>query len=153
MGAYRLGDIAELCELVQPRIGVLTAIGRRHLERIGSLDAIEQAKGELAVGLPADGTYVTTADDERCLRTTERTRRTCVLFSAAGSPKARTCRAHDIEMAEGTTRFTLRHGAERGHGPLQAARPPQRRQPARRRRGRGSASTCRSTQSAARSPG
>ena len=36
MGAYRRGDVAELCELVQPTIGVLTAIGPAHLERFGS---------------------------------------------------------------------------------------------------------------------
>jgi UDP-N-acetylmuramoyl-tripeptide--D-alanyl-D-alanine ligase len=111
MGAYRLGDVAELCELVHPKIGILTAIGPAHLERFGSLDAIEQAKGELAEGLPSDGTYITTADDERCLRTTERTPARVVLFSAAGSPNADVT-AHDIEMAEGTTRFTLRHGAD-----------------------------------------
>ena len=111
MGAYRLGDVAELCDLVHPRIGILTAIGPAHLERFGSLDAIEQAKGELAEGLPADGTYITTADDERCLRTTERTQAQVLLFSAAGAPNA-DITAHDIEMAEGTTRFTMRHGTD-----------------------------------------
>lgn len=111
MGAYRPGDIAELCELVHPTIGVLTAIGPAHLERFGSLDAIERAKGELAEQLPAGGTYVTTADDERCLRTTERTAARVVLFSAAGSPDA-DLTATGIEMAEGTTRFTLRRGGE-----------------------------------------
>ena len=109
MGAYRLGDVKELCELVRPRIGVLTAIGPAHLERFGSLDAIEQAKGELAEELPPDGVYVTNADDERCLRTAERTQARVILFSAAGAPSADVT-AHDIEMAEGTTRFTLRHG-------------------------------------------
>jgi UDP-N-acetylmuramoyl-tripeptide--D-alanyl-D-alanine ligase len=113
MGAYRLGDVAELCDLVHPRVGVLTAIGPAHLERFGSLDAIEQAKGELAEGLPADGTYITTADDERCLRTTERTQARVILFSAAGSPDA-DITAHDVEMAEGTTRFTLRRRTETG---------------------------------------
>jgi UDP-N-acetylmuramoyl-tripeptide--D-alanyl-D-alanine ligase len=107
MGAYRLGDVAELCELVHPRIGVLTAIGPAHLERFGSLDTIEQAKGELAEQLPPDGAYATNADDERCLRTAERTRARVVLFSAAGSPDAELTAA-DIVMAEGTTRFTLR---------------------------------------------
>ncbi|HKP22105.1 MAG TPA: UDP-N-acetylmuramoyl-tripeptide--D-alanyl-D-alanine ligase [Thermoleophilaceae bacterium] len=107
MGAYRLGDVAELCNLVHPRIGVLTAIGPAHLERFGSLDAIEQAKGELAEGLPEYGTYVTTVDDERCLRTTERTQARVLLFSAAGSEEADLW-AEGIEMAEGTTRFTLR---------------------------------------------
>jgi UDP-N-acetylmuramoyl-tripeptide--D-alanyl-D-alanine ligase len=111
MGAYRLGDVAELCDLVHPRIGILTAIGPAHLERFGSLDAIEQAKGELAEGLPGDGTYITTADDERCLRTTERTQARVLLFSAAGARNA-DITAHDIEMAEGTTRFTMRHGTD-----------------------------------------
>jgi UDP-N-acetylmuramoyl-tripeptide--D-alanyl-D-alanine ligase len=106
MGAYRRGDVAELCELVHPRIGVLTAIGPAHLERFGSLDEIERAKGELAEALPADGTFVTNADDERCVRVTERTRASVVLFSAAASQEAE-IGAHDITMAEGTTRFTL----------------------------------------------
>ena len=111
MGAYRLGDVAELCDLVHPRVGVLTAIGPAHLERFGSLDAIEKAKGELAEGLPSDGTYITTADDERCLRTTERTQARVLLFSAAGSQTADLW-AEQIEMAEGTTRFVLRYGDE-----------------------------------------
>jgi UDP-N-acetylmuramoyl-tripeptide--D-alanyl-D-alanine ligase len=111
MGAYRLGDVAELCELVRPKIGVLTAIGPAHLERFGSVDAIEQAKGELAEHMPADGVYVTNADDERCVRTAARTAARIVLFSAAGAPDAELT-AHDVEMAEGTTRFTLRHGSE-----------------------------------------
>jgi UDP-N-acetylmuramoyl-tripeptide--D-alanyl-D-alanine ligase len=113
MGAYRLGDVAELCELVHPKIGVLTAIGPAHLERFGSLEAIEQAKGELAEQLPPDGTYVTSADDERCVRTAERTQARVVLFSAAGAEDAELT-ARDISMAEGTTRFTLRRRATGG---------------------------------------
>jgi UDP-N-acetylmuramoyl-tripeptide--D-alanyl-D-alanine ligase len=112
MGAYRRGDIAELCELVTPRIGVLTAIGPAHLERFGSLDETERAKGELAEHLPGDGVYVTSADDERCLRTTERTPARVVLFSTAGAEEAELT-ARDIAMAEGTTRFVLqRRGGE-----------------------------------------
>ena len=107
LGAYRLGDIAELCELVRPEVGVLTAIGPAHLERFGSLDAIERAKGELAAGLPADGVYVTNADDPRCMRTTESTEARVLLFSTAGAPEAEITAA-GISMAEGTTSFTLR---------------------------------------------
>ena len=39
MGAYRPGDIAELCELVRPGVGDLTAFGPAHVERFGSLAA------------------------------------------------------------------------------------------------------------------
>jgi UDP-N-acetylmuramoyl-tripeptide--D-alanyl-D-alanine ligase len=113
MGAYRRGDVAELCELVHPTVGILTAIGPAHLERFGSLDEIEKAKGELAEALPADGTFVTSADDERCLRAAQRTDAQVVLFSTAGAKDA-DLTAHDIEMAEGTTRFMLseRNGEE-----------------------------------------
>ena len=58
MGMYRAGDIAELCELVHPEIGVLTAIGPAHLERMGTIEAIADAKAELALALPADGHLV-----------------------------------------------------------------------------------------------
>jgi UDP-N-acetylmuramoyl-tripeptide--D-alanyl-D-alanine ligase len=106
LGAYRPGDITELCELVRPKIGVLTAIGPAHLERFGSLDAIERTKGELADNLPTDGVYVTNADDPRCVRTAEATDARVVLFSTSGAAEAEITAA-DISMAEGTTRFTL----------------------------------------------
>ncbi len=110
MGAYRRGDVAELCELVHPKIGVLTAIGPAHLERFGSLDEIERAKGELAEALPPDGVFVTNGDDERCVRAAERTAARVVLFSGAGARDA-DLTAEDIAMAEGTTRFLLRRRA------------------------------------------
>ncbi len=56
MGMFRSGDIAELCELVHPTIGVITAIGPMHLERLGSIEAIAAAKGELLDALPPRAT-------------------------------------------------------------------------------------------------
>ena len=63
MGAFREGDIAELCRFVRPTIGVLTAIGPMHLERFGSLNAIRRAKYELIEALPADGVAIMNASD------------------------------------------------------------------------------------------
>jgi UDP-N-acetylmuramoyl-tripeptide--D-alanyl-D-alanine ligase len=108
MGAYRVGDVAELCELVHPRIGVLTAIGPAHLERFGSLDVTEQAKGELADAMPADGgLFVTRADDERTLRVA-RTRAAgrVLLFAPVPHPEADLW-ADDVRLEEGRTRFQL----------------------------------------------
>lgn len=108
MGAYRVGDVRELCELVHPRIGVLTAIGPAHLERFGSLDVTEQAKGELADSIPADGgLFVTRADDERTLRVA-RTRAAgrVLLFAPAPHPEADLW-ADDVRLEEGRTRFAL----------------------------------------------
>jgi len=107
MGAYRTGDVRELCELVHPRTGVLTAIGPAHLERFGSLDVTEQAKGELADAIPADGLFVTRADDERTLRVA-RTRAAgrVLLFAPAPHPEADLW-AEDVRLEEGRTRFAL----------------------------------------------
>ncbi|MGH9025015.1 MAG: Mur ligase family protein, partial [Acidimicrobiia bacterium] len=47
MGTYGPGEIRELCEAIPPDIGVITAIGPVHLERMGSLEAITAAKSEI----------------------------------------------------------------------------------------------------------
>ncbi len=47
MGAYKKGDIKELCELVNPDYSILTGINEAHLERFGSLENTIQAKFEL----------------------------------------------------------------------------------------------------------
>lgn len=108
MGAYREGDVAELCQLVGPSIGVLTAIGPAHLERFGSLDATERAKGELAAAIPPTGVFVTRADDERCRRVADtRASASLRLFSPTPHPDAYVW-AEDIEIASGRTQFVLR---------------------------------------------
>jgi UDP-N-acetylmuramoyl-tripeptide--D-alanyl-D-alanine ligase len=74
MGMYVGGEIAQLAAIARPRIGVVTSVHPVHLSRIGTLDAIEQAKGELVEALPADGVAVLNADDERVRRMASRTR-------------------------------------------------------------------------------
>ncbi|HET9123643.1 MAG TPA: UDP-N-acetylmuramoyl-tripeptide--D-alanyl-D-alanine ligase [Solirubrobacteraceae bacterium] len=112
MGMYRAGDIAELCELVHPRIGVLTAIGPVHLERMGTIEAIADAKAELALALPPDGHLVTNGDDPRCLEIAGRVNVDTVLFGLEN--REAQVRAEAIEMAEGETRFELIIGEQRG---------------------------------------
>ena len=73
MGMYVSGEIADLAAMAQPSIGVVTAVQAVHLSRIGTLDAIEQAKGELLEALPADGTAVLNADDPIVTRMDART--------------------------------------------------------------------------------
>lgn len=48
MGAYGPGSIAKLTRLVQPGVGVITAIGHAHYERFKTLDTVARAKFELA---------------------------------------------------------------------------------------------------------
>ncbi len=113
MGMYRAGDIAELCALVHPRIGVLTAIGPVHLERMGSLEAIAAAKGELAQALPPGGHLVANADDSRVCAIADRVPAGVAVVRYGLEAPGADVRAESIETAEGETRFTLIVGGER----------------------------------------
>ncbi len=73
MGMYALGEIAELARIARPRIGVVTAVAGVHLSRLGSLAAIERAKGELVEALPSDGVAILNQDDRRVRRMADRT--------------------------------------------------------------------------------
>ena len=55
MGATKLGDIKEICDLVKPKYGVVTSIGPQHLESFGSIENVVKTKFELIDSLPADG--------------------------------------------------------------------------------------------------
>jgi UDP-N-acetylmuramoyl-tripeptide--D-alanyl-D-alanine ligase len=83
MGMYVGGEIAQLAAIAQPRIGVVTAVHSVHMSRIGTLDAIERAKGELVEALPADGTAILNADDERVRRMASRTRARSISYGFA----------------------------------------------------------------------
>lgn len=67
MAMYTQGEIARLCELARPTIGVVTMIAPVHLERAGSLEGIVAAKQELVEALPADGVAILNLDDARVI--------------------------------------------------------------------------------------
>jgi UDP-N-acetylmuramoyl-tripeptide--D-alanyl-D-alanine ligase len=105
MGMYAGGEIADLAAIARPRIGVVTAIQPVHLSRIGSLEAIERAKGELIEALPRDGHAVLNADDARVRRMATRTDAPALTYGFAADADVR---AADVRSA-GTDgmRFTL----------------------------------------------
>jgi UDP-N-acetylmuramoyl-tripeptide--D-alanyl-D-alanine ligase len=58
------GQIAELCEIAEPTVGAITNIGPVHLELLGTVDAIAEAKAEILIGLGDAGRAVIPADEE-----------------------------------------------------------------------------------------
>jgi len=62
MGANHAGEIAYLSTTVRPEAALITNAGRAHLEGFGSVEGVAKAKGEIALGLPADGTFVVPGD-------------------------------------------------------------------------------------------
>ena len=64
MGAKQPGDIKEICDLVHPQIGIITAVGEQHLESFKSIENVQRTKFELVDSLPADGLAVVNDDFE-----------------------------------------------------------------------------------------
>jgi UDP-N-acetylmuramoyl-tripeptide--D-alanyl-D-alanine ligase len=65
MGMNRTGEILRLTQIAEPDLGILTNIGPAHLEGLGSIEGIMEAKGELLKGMGARGRFIFNADDPR----------------------------------------------------------------------------------------
>lgn len=62
MGAKQPGDIAEICNLVHPSIGIITAVGPQHLESFKSIENVQRTKFELIDSLPQNGLAIINND-------------------------------------------------------------------------------------------
>ncbi len=64
MGAKQPGDIAEICDLVHPSMGIVTAVGEQHLESFKTIENVGRTKFELIDSLPPDGVAILNDDFE-----------------------------------------------------------------------------------------
>lgn len=64
MGAKQKNDIKEICDLVRPQMGIITAVGPQHLESFKTIENVQATKFELADALPSDGLIVVNDDFE-----------------------------------------------------------------------------------------
>ena len=108
MGMYTGGEIRDLAAIAAPSIGIVTTVQPVHLARIGTIEAIEDAKAELVEALPAaseGGVAILNADDFRVRRMAARTRARVLTYGFAGDADVR---ATDVASAgfDGM-RFTL----------------------------------------------
>ena len=117
MGMRGFGHISQLCEIARPDIGVVTVVGHAHTELVGGLDGVAMAKGELVAALPATGTAVLNADDERVVAMRARTRAEVITYGAAGD-----VRVSDIVL-DGFARARFRVDTPWGSGATQLAVP------------------------------
>jgi UDP-N-acetylmuramoyl-tripeptide--D-alanyl-D-alanine ligase len=116
MGMYDLGEIAQLAEIALPQVGVVTNVGPTHLERLGTIARIAQAKAELPQALPPaeeGGVAILNSDDEWVMAMAGQTEARVFTY---GLRMDSDLWADDIE-GEGLEgiRFRLHHGRETVH--------------------------------------
>ena len=65
VGMNDFGELTRLSEIARPDIGAITNIGHAHLEKLGGLDGVAKAKGELVANFDEDNIFVVNLDDPR----------------------------------------------------------------------------------------
>lgn len=136
MGADHVGNIAYLCDIVRPDIGVVLMVGTAHAGSFGGVANIARTKGELVESLGPDGVAVLNLDDERVAGMAARTAAPITWFTAdergvaraaedvaagraSGLVAARDVRADDQErpvfgLQVGTEEAAVRHPVASG---------------------------------------
>ena len=104
MGARHMGDIAALCEMARPNVGVVLRVGTAHLGEFGSVEKIAQTKGELIQSLEPEaiavlGTYDPHTKAMKSLHAGK------IIYFGEGAHDD--VRAADIEMREARPHFDL----------------------------------------------
>ena len=105
MGAKQQGDIKEICDLVNPHMGIVTAVGEQHLESFKSIENVQSTKFELIDALPADGLGIVN-DDFPFVANRKVNNVECVRYAVNETANA-TYTAKDIIYDETGTRFTI----------------------------------------------
>ncbi len=104
MGAKQIGDIKEICDLVAPTIGIVTAVGEQHLESFKSIENVQRTKFELIDALPANGLGVLNNDFPYVAN--REVKNVPVVRYALKEGKG-DYHVEDIEYGEAETRFTV----------------------------------------------
>lgn len=82
MGAYKKGEIEQLCRIVHPKIGVLTAVNEQHVSLFGGLEKTMAAKYELIVALPKSGLALFNGNNENARSLYTKTAMRKVLYTS-----------------------------------------------------------------------
>ena len=104
MGARHIGDIAALCQMAKPDIGVVLKVGRAHVGEFGSQEAIAKAKSEMISSLQPTSLAILGGYDEFTPKMAALHKGKTVVF---GEKLSFEVRATDIEVREGRAHFDL----------------------------------------------
>jgi len=97
MGAYKIGEIKAVCDIVKPEIGILTGINEQHLALFGTQENIIKGKYELIESLPDNGLAVFNGENKYCLE----------LFEKTNKKKLKYNFVEGIEIGKNGSRFAV----------------------------------------------
>lgn len=103
MGMNHAGELAPLCALTQPQLGIITTIGSAHLEYLGSRENIAHEKCALARALPEDGYLIYPATDDFAAYIATQTQARLLPVGGCDSP----VRALEAQSTAGGSRYRL----------------------------------------------
>lgn len=113
MGMNHQGEIAQLTRLVRPHVALVTAIAPAHIENLGSLEGIADAKAEIFEGLEPGGTAIIPFDTPYCARLAEAARNHAAQVITFGRGEGADVRARDvIQLDNGTMIAAVLPGVE-----------------------------------------
>ncbi|MCA1647513.1 MAG: UDP-N-acetylmuramoyl-tripeptide--D-alanyl-D-alanine ligase [Chloroflexi bacterium] len=115
MAMYQLGDIRFLARLARPRIAVVTTVLPVHLERLGTIERIQQAKQELVEELPSTGIAVLNADDPRVDQMARATSARVLRYGVAETADVRAIPESIISHGLRGVEFALLHAGQARH--------------------------------------
>jgi UDP-N-acetylmuramoyl-tripeptide--D-alanyl-D-alanine ligase len=106
MGTTARGDIAKLCEIAPPTVGLLTSISEEHTATLGDLESVIEAETELLEALPTRGLAVINGDDTQLITIARRKAR-CPVITFGFAPHNDLV-AEELKISRAGTRFYLR---------------------------------------------
>lgn len=65
MGMRGFGEIARLCAIARPTVGIVTRVAEAHGDRVGGIEGVARAKAELVTAIAAEGVVILNGDDSR----------------------------------------------------------------------------------------
>jgi UDP-N-acetylmuramoyl-tripeptide--D-alanyl-D-alanine ligase len=104
MGMRGFGEIAALCDIARPSIGVVTRVAEAHSDRVGGIEGVARAKAELVQALPVAGTAILNADDDRVRRMVSLTDASVLLYGEAPDADVRAVDVRLDDMARASFR-------------------------------------------------
>ena len=104
MGARRVREINELCEIAHPHDGIITSVGPQHLETFGSVENVLNTKFELADSVQAAGGKIYLNGDNELIRSRAPKYKGAILY---GTTEGCDYRAADVSVSDKGTEFTL----------------------------------------------